>query len=80
MKKTYLKPALLCEELHPEEMLCGCVANSPQYNEVQMCGYTVKASPYASLTYNVFMEEWTACDVTKHVYCYNVADTTIFGS
>lgn len=80
MKKTYEKPVLVCEELHPEEMLCGCLANTPQFNEAQMCSYPVKVSPYASITINVFMDDWGTCDKSNPQYCYHMGQTNIFSS
>ena len=84
MKKNYEKPALMCEDLYPEEMLCGCLANAPQFNEAQMCAYPVKVSPYASITVNIFMDSWLACNADKDRYgdnyCYHAGQTNIFSS
>ncbi|MBR4309245.1 MAG: hypothetical protein IKT58_06595 [Oscillospiraceae bacterium] len=80
MKKTYEKPAVFCEDLHPEEMLCGCAVNSPLYNEAQMCNYPYKPSQYSTLTYNLFANDWATCDVGDHVYCYHVGQVNLFGS
>ena len=82
MKKIYEKPTLLCDDLRPEEMLCGCLAQTPQFNEVQMCSYPVKISPYSTITVNVFMDSWPTCDKNgdNFNYCYHTGQTNIFSS
>ncbi len=80
MKKRYEKPTLLCEELHPEEMLCACLALTPQFNEVSMCVYPVKISPHSTLTYNLFLDAWPNCDKSDARYCYQMGATNIFSS
>ena len=39
MKKPYVPPAILCETLTPETMLCGCKLKNPTLSEEQHCGY-----------------------------------------
>ena len=79
MKKPYEKPALLCEELRPEELLCGCAAQSPLFDEIMRCTYPYKGK-YTTQTYNLFIEHWGTCDPLSHVYCYHMGHVQIFGS
>ncbi len=80
MKRRYEKPILLCEELNPEQMLCACLALTPQFNEVAMCSYPVKISPHSTLEWNLFMENWNNCDKRDPYYCYQMGPTNIFSS
>ena len=88
MKKEYQKPALFCEELRSETMLCGCMLRNPEYNEVQMCGYTLdpeKLPPSLSgLGLKLFAQGWSTCFgselVNMEEYCYHAGPQNVFGS
>ena len=80
MKKSYEKPALICEELRAEELLCGCQVMTPQFNEVQMCTFPYKPNKYATITYNLFASNWDNCDPVSHVYCYHMGQLNLFSS
>lgn len=76
-KKQYVKPALVCQELHPETMLCACVYRNPSFNEMQQCGYTAP-----DLGFNIFAHDWVSCDWDDPFdqYCYHTSAGMIFGS
>ena len=80
MKKSYEKPVLICEELCPEELLCGCAVTSPTFNEVQMCTYEVPANQFSNWTYTLFASNWDHCDPISHTYCYHMGQTNLFSS
>lgn len=80
VKKVYEKPALLCEELHPEEMLCGCEVRNPTYNEVAMCIYEYKPFQFGTFVHKLFASNWEHCDDVDHVYCYHMGQVTLFSS
>lgn len=88
MKKEYQKPALFCEELRPEEMLCGCDLRNPEFNEVQMCGYTLDKEslppPLQNLGLKIFAEGWNNCYgsvlVDMDAYCYHPGPQNVFSS
>ncbi len=81
MKKTYQKPALICEDLLPEEMLCGCALRNPEFNEVQQCGYT-PPNLQGIANVKLFGELWLACNMksSNDSYCYHVGQVNIFSS
>ena len=82
MKKMYQKPTLFCEELVPEEMLCGCALRNPQFNEVQQCGYAPPNVP-AYLNVRIFAEQWADCNMKgneKDSYCYHAGAINLFSS
>ena len=82
MKKEYVKPMLICEDLHPEEMLCGCDLRNPQFSDLEMCAYPIKA-PGTNTTFMIFGENWTGqCQISNTLLqtCYHTAETTIFSS
>lgn len=78
MKKTYEKPALLCEELCPETMLCACDIENPNLNEEWQCGYEPD-----DLGFKIFAESWTDCAFKQNVddwYCFHGPVVNLFGS
>lgn len=82
MKKEYQKPCLICEDLHPEEMLCACDLKNPIYSDLEMCGYPIKA-PGTNTTFVVFGENWTgSCNISNEVMqmCFHTSATAIFTS
>lgn len=86
MKKTYSKPLLICEELQPETMLCGCDVRNPTYSDLEMCSYTV-SDEKLFLDFVLFGEKWTSCTTpntifqgTQMEYCYYGPAVTIFSS
>ncbi|MBR4308037.1 MAG: hypothetical protein IKT58_00435 [Oscillospiraceae bacterium] len=81
MKKTYEKPALICEDLLPEEMLCGCAVRNPQFNEIQQCGYT-PPNLQGIMDVRLFGDVWLDCNMkdTDSNYCYHVGEVNIFSS
>ncbi len=88
MKKEYQKPALFCEELRPETMLCGCKLRNPEFNEVQMCGYTLDDGSLppnlSGLGLKIFAHEWASCYGSELVemddYCYHAGPQNVFSS
>ena len=81
MKRNYEKPRLICEDLHPEEMLCGCDFKSPIYSDLEMCGYPIQA-PGTSTTFMVFGENWENCNVSDKLMqmCFHTSASAIFTS
>ncbi|MBR6825467.1 MAG: hypothetical protein IKM59_02860 [Oscillospiraceae bacterium] len=85
MKKTYDKPRLFCEELHPETMLCGCDVKNPTWSDIEMCAYELTIS---NSTFRIFSNGWDgACDMnneyfkdTEYYMCYWGPVTSIFSS
>ena len=82
MKKVYNKPVVLCQELHPETMLCtACYFQNPTYNEAQQCGFTD-----LDMGFTIFANTWIDCkwpnDLNEftEMYCYHNSQLTIFGS
>lgn len=86
MKKIYEKPKLICEDLQPETMLCGCDVTNPNYSDLEMCSYTVDIEGgFASFV--LFGENWSNCDTpadalagTEFHYCFYGPATSIFSS
>ena len=85
MKKKYEKPSLICEELHPEEMLCGCDYQNPNFSELEYCALTIKFNELTSMV--LFSQEWTNCSMpnnllqgTPYYYCYQGPEVSIFSS
>ena len=86
MKKTYDKPRLFCEELHPETMLCGCDVRNPNFSDLEMCNYTFEVED-SFATFVIFGENWTGCETnnedlvgTEYYFCYFGPATSIFSS
>lgn len=86
MKKAYQKPCMICEDLQPETMLCGCDMTNPIYSDLEMCGYPIQA-PGTDTTFVLFSSGWDACNVdndnlagTELHMCWGAATTSIFGS
>ncbi len=86
MKKLYEKPMLICEDLHPETMLCGCDVRNPTYSDLEMCGYPIKA-PGTDTTFMLFSESWDNCNLpnealegTEMHMCFFGPTTSIFSS
>ena len=78
MKKIYEKPALLCEELCPETLLCACDEQNPFFNEEAQCGFEA-----ADLGFTIFAETWDACEYKQGVddwYCFHGPVVNLFGS
>lgn len=78
MKKQYVKPALLCEELRPEELLCACSVTNPTFNEAQQCGYEPDG-----LGFSLFAQSWASCAMDNtgmSYYCYHNGLVLLFGS
>ena len=87
MKKQYEKPILICEDLHPEEMLCGCEFTNPSFSELEMCSYSFE--PYPGKEIVIFGENWTSCKKglpnsafagTQLYLCYYGPVVTLFSS
>ena len=76
-KKQYVKPALICQELHPETLLCACIYRNPNFNEMQQCGYTTP-----DMGFKIFGQYWVDCEMQDptNQYCYQVSTGMIFGS
>jgi hypothetical protein len=84
-RKLYQKPALICEDLLPEEMLCGCAVRNPQFNEATQCGYTPPNLAAIGVNVRLFGELWLDCNTKGEVenddsYCYHVGQVNIFSS
>ncbi len=75
MKKPYTKPDLICQELHPETLLCACTYRNPIFNELQQCGYTEE-----DMDVMLFAETWASCEWVSDQYCYQMSTGTIFSS
>ncbi len=80
MKKNYEKPMLLCEDIAPETLLCGCKIKNPTLNEEWHCGYEPDG-----LGFPVFAELWDDCFLTPDEVpvldlCYHTGTTNLFGS
>ncbi len=80
MKKTYEKPAILCETLTPEAMLCGCRIKNPNLNEEWHCSFDPDG-----LGLTLFAQNWDSCqfsdaDLPDLVYCYHAGTVNVFGS
>ncbi len=78
VKKAYKKPTVLCQELHPETMLCtACRFTNPTYNEAQQCGFTAD-----DMGFKIFATTWIDCDIPDitEMYCYHNSQLNIFGS
>ena len=79
MKKKYIKPNVICQELHPESLLCAsaCAIRNDQFNETQQCGY---APP--DLGFRIFAQSWVDCDYadSTNLYCYHNGTINLFGS
>lgn len=86
MKKTYNKPLLICEELQPETMLCGCDVRNPEWSDLEMCGYPITI-PGTTWDVRLFGETWNDCDMPSETFagsdfymCYYGPGTSIFSS
>ena len=86
MKKVYEKPLVICEDLQPETMLCGCEARNPSFSDLEMCSYTV-SDPSLFMDFVIFGENWTNCQMDKNIfagtsyeYCYYGPAVSIFSS
>ncbi len=82
MKKAYVKPMLVCEDLHPEQMLCRCDLTNPLYSDLEMCTYPIDA-PGTNTVFLVFGESWVGqCQIDNKTVqtCYHTAETSIFSS
>ena len=86
MKKTYSKPLLICEELQPETMLCGCDVRNPSWSDLEMCGYNITI-PGTTVSIRLFGERWNDCDMSNEMMagssfymCYYGPGTSIFSS
>ena len=83
-KKLYQKPSVVCEDLRPEEMLCGCMVRNPQFNEATQCGYT-PPNLEGVINVRLFGELWLDCNTVGNPqnddsYCYHVGQVNIFSS
>ena len=78
MKKPYEKPALLCEELSPESMLCACEYRAPNPNEEWQCGFY----PDSDFPFKLFAQTWSDCEWedTDYFYCHHDSVVNVFGS
>ena len=86
MKKIYEKPMLICEDLRPEDMLCGCDVRNPQFSDLEMCAYSITI-PGTDYSTNLFGANWDNCSMpndflegTEWHYCFGSHVTTIFSS
>ena len=80
MKKPYVPPAILCETLTPETMLCGCKLKNPTLSEEQHCGYEPDG-----LGFTLFANGWGKCNLDPErvptiSICYHPGETNLFGS
>jgi len=78
MKKLYSKPEVVCQELHPETMLCSaCKYKNPTYNESQQCSYEPP-----DLGFKIFAVTWLDCTDENPLdhYCYHNGVGALFGS
>ena len=74
-KKKYNKPRLLCQEIHPETLLCSCTYRNGTYNEASQCGYDA-----VDMGFRVFAQSWLDCEWLSDQYCYQNGIAMIFGS
>ena len=76
-KQHYVKPALICQELHPETLLCACAYRNPSFNEAAQCGYEAQ-----DLGFRIFAQSWADCAWSDpfNQYCYQTSTGMIFGS
>lgn len=86
MKKPYDKPKLLCEELRPETLLCGCDVKNPEFSDLEMCGYPISI-PGTDTSFRIFGQNWFDCtdpndafEGTDWYFCVQGPETTIFTS
>ena len=86
MKKVYVKPMLICEDLQPETMLCGCDVKNPTFSDLEMCSYAIDVEGAFS-QFVLFGETWANCAQdneslagTDYYYCYYGPGTSIFSS
>ncbi len=80
LKKLYQKPTLICDEIHPETMLCACDWKNTSMNEEWHCAFDPDG-----LGFTLFMEGWGDCmDTTgkfgKLQVCVYTAEVHVFGS
>ena len=81
-KKKYQKPSVVCQELHPEALLCAspCVIRNNRFNDIQQCGYALP-----DLNFKIFAQTWVDCDIDKNngltdQYCYHNGVINLFSS
>ena len=80
MKKPYKTPAIICETLTPETMLCGCKLKNPTLSEEQHCSYEPDG-----LGFTIFADGWGRCNLDPErvptiTICYHPGPTNLFGS
>lgn len=77
MRKKYVRPMVVCEEIRPEELLCACAYTNPNFNEAQQCGYEPPG-----LGFSIFAQTWASClmDNAALSYCYHNGTLLLFGS
>lgn len=78
MKKCYMKPEVICQELNPEAMCnSACKFQNPTYNETMQCSYTEP-----DMGFTIFALTWLDCTDENPLdyYCYHNGSGTIFGS
>mgnify|MGYP003296058707 CR=1 FL=1 len=81
MKKTYVRPTVLCEEFSPEAALCACDKENPGPSAAAQCGLLL---PEIGVT--LFADGWADC-LFKDTggghssgYCYQPGAVGVFGS
>lgn len=86
MKKGYEKPQLICEDLRPETLLCGCDVKNPNFSDLEMCGYQITI-PGTDFDFRIFGQNWFDCtdpntvfEGTEFYFCVHGPETTIFCS
>ena len=82
MKKKYVKPNVLCQELQPETLLCAssCEIRNDQFNDARQCGYEPPG-----LGFRIFAQTWVDCDLPNNngmtdMYCYHNGVINLFSS
>lgn len=80
MRKPYTAPVLICEELHPETVLCGCDFTNPTSNEEMHCGFDPEG-----LGFTLFAQGWDNCQNTNGKFgnmqfCVQASEAMVFGS
>lgn len=80
MKKPYHKPALICDEIRPETMLCGCDWVNTAMNEEWHCAFDPDELGFA-----VFLQTWENCWDTTGKFgniqlCVYAAEVHVFSS
>lgn len=80
MKKRYQRPLLICEDLHPETMLCSCEYVNTSMNEEWHCGFDPDG-----LGFNLFADNWDNCVTSDAIFgnlefCTHMVEAHVFSA